>query len=132
MVRAIYFFLREKKDMKSAGYFSHIFICNLQIDFRKSIDGLSVVVESELKQNLFDKNLFIFFNRRRDKVKILYWDKSGFALWMKRLEKENFKLKFIPKTPIVSLSKQEFELLLDGFDIWKTRPHLEVKISRVY
>ena len=55
------------------------------VDFRKSINGLIVVVEQDMNLNPFRDVLFVFCNKKRDKVKILYWDKTGFALWYKRL-----------------------------------------------
>ena len=55
------------------------------VDFRKSINGLIVVVEQDMGLNPFRDALFVFCNKKRDKVKILYWDKTGFALWYKRL-----------------------------------------------
>ncbi|APD95379.1 transposase [Alteromonas mediterranea] len=55
------------------------------VDFRKSINGLIVVVEQDMNLNPFRDALFAFCNKKRDKVKILYWDKTGFALWYKRL-----------------------------------------------
>ena len=54
------------------------------VDFRKSINGLIVVVEQDMNLNPFRDALFVFCNKKRDKVKILYWDKTGFALWYKR------------------------------------------------
>ena len=61
------------------------------VDFRKSINGLIVVVEQDMNLNPFRDALFVFCNKKRDKVKILYWDKTGFALWYKQLEKHRFK-----------------------------------------
>lgn len=57
------------------------FICREPVDMRKSIDGLSYLVEPMLKQNLASGNLFVFVARDRSKVKCLYWDRTGFALW---------------------------------------------------
>jgi transposase len=61
------------------------------VDFRKSINGLSIIVEQSMALSLFDSSLFVFCNKQRDKLKVLYWDSSGFCLWYKRLEKEKFK-----------------------------------------
>ncbi|MCG7883719.1 MAG: IS66 family insertion sequence element accessory protein TnpB [Candidatus Thiodiazotropha endolucinida] len=58
------------------------------MDFRKSITGLSLIVEQTLGLNPFDVALYVFINRRRDKIKILLWEKNGFVLWYKRLEKQ--------------------------------------------
>jgi len=55
------------------------------VDFRKSINGLLAIIESELTLNAFSGALFIFCNKKQDKLKLLYWDKTGFALWYKRL-----------------------------------------------
>jgi len=58
------------------------------VDFRKSINGLSVIVESEMALSPLSGALFVFCNKKRDKLKLLYWDRTGFALWYKRLEQE--------------------------------------------
>ena len=62
-----------------------IYLCRDSADMRKNIDGLSSLVMSHLKVDVKTPGLFVFFNKRRDKVKILYWDRSGFAVWYKRL-----------------------------------------------
>ena len=61
------------------------------VDFRKSINGLAGIVEAELELPVMNGALFVFCNKGRDKLKILYWDKTGFALWYKGLEKDKFK-----------------------------------------
>jgi transposase len=61
------------------------------VDMRKSIDGLAAIVELELERSPFAPALFVFCNRQRDKVKLLYWERNGFVLWYKRLEKQRFK-----------------------------------------
>jgi transposase len=68
-----------------------IYLHRQLVDFRKSINGLSVIVESELELPVMSGALFIFCNRAKDTLKILYWDKTGFALWYKRLKKDKFK-----------------------------------------
>jgi transposase len=59
-------------------------------DMRKAINGLSILVEDQLHQDPFSGHLFVFCNRRRNIVKILYWERNGFCLWQKRLEKHFF------------------------------------------
>jgi transposase len=70
--------------------FKAIYLYLPTTDIRKSIDGLSGIVQEQLKLNPFGKYLFIFSNRRRNRVKILYWDKTGFVIWYKRLEKSRW------------------------------------------
>jgi len=62
------------------------------VDMRKSINGLSVLVTDQLALNPLNGQMFVFYNRHRDKIKILYWDKNGFCLWYKRLEKHRFHI----------------------------------------
>lgn len=90
---------------------------------RKSINGLVLFVEQELKLNPFEKYLFIFCGRRKDRIKILYWDKTGFALWYKRLEKENYCLPKQRDNFPAQLSPDTLKLFLDGYDVWKIKPH---------
>ncbi|WP_369857695.1 IS66 family insertion sequence element accessory protein TnpB [Candidatus Thalassolituus haligoni] len=63
-----------------------VFLYNQPMDMRKSIDGLALIVEQQLEQRPFDGDLFVFCNRQRDKIKLLYWERNGFVLWYKRLE----------------------------------------------
>jgi transposase len=60
------------------------------VDFRKSINGLVAIVGQEMNRSPFADALFVFCNRARDKLKIVYWDQTGFCLWYKRLEQERF------------------------------------------
>ncbi|NRA56468.1 MAG: IS66 family insertion sequence element accessory protein TnpB [Gammaproteobacteria bacterium] len=85
------------------------------VDFRKSINGLSLTVEQELAMDVYSSALFVFCNKQRDKLKILYWDRTGFALWYKRLEKQKFKW---PKQgeQTMNLSEQQLKWLLSGYD----------------
>lgn len=92
------------------------------VDFRKSINGLIVVVEQQMQLNPFRDALFIFCNKKRDKLKILYWDKTGFALWYKRLEKHRFKWPVDAELQHMSLSDQQLQWLLSGFDVIGHQP----------
>ena len=70
--------------------FDEVFLHQGTVDFRKSINGLSEIVQNDLAFNLFGKYLFVFLCKNRKKIKILYWDETGFALWYKLLEKDRF------------------------------------------
>ncbi len=69
-----------------------IFISSKPLDMRKSLDGMSAVVTKELKKDVFSGQLFVFCNKRGDKVKIFYWDRNGYYCWYKRLERGVFRL----------------------------------------
>ena len=85
-------------------------------DMRKSINGLSLLVEEYYKLELFSGSLFAFCNRRRDRVKILFWDRNGFCLWMKRLEQDIFRW---PESEeeILEISQTALGWLLHGLDL---------------
>lgn len=69
-----------------------VFLAPGATDLRKSINGLSILVENELELDLFSGYLFGFCNRTRTTIKLLYWDRNGFCLWMKHLEKDKFSM----------------------------------------
>jgi transposase len=95
-----------------------------------SIDGLASVATSELGKNIFDAtSLFVFVNRDRSRIRFLYWAKTGFALWMKRLEKDRFPWPKNQHSSELNIRAQELEWLLDGVDIWKIKPHSELHFS---
>jgi transposase len=92
------------------------------VDFRKSINGLALIVEQELNRDPFCEEIYVFCNRGRDKLKILYWDKTGFALWYKRLEKSRFKWPRVIKPNAYQIDEQQLHWLLDGYDIIGHQP----------
>ena len=112
-------------------YIEDILVYNGHVDFRKSIDGLSSLVQDELNENPFSKTLFLFFSRNRRKVKILYWDQSGFALWYKRLEKNKFNLPKSKDLKSLVISDEQLRMLLIGYDIWKMKPHEALRYEKV-
>lgn len=101
------------------------------VDFRKSINGLAVIVEGEMAHSPLSGALFVFCNRARDKLKLLYWDRSGFALWYKRLEQAKFHWPRRDREPVVELGEQQLHWLLAGYDITRMQPHAPVQYTHV-
>lgn len=117
--------------MKSPQDFKKIFIHKDPVDMRKAIGGLSEIVQLCEMGNLMEPHLFVFTGKRRNTIKILYFDKSGFALWMKRLEKDKFPWpKKMPES-VVTVTPEQLSWLLDGYDIWKMRPFQDLNFARV-
>ena len=108
-----------------------VYLCREVVDMRKSINGLSILVEEGLSLDPFGPTLFVFCNRKRDKVKILYWERTGFVLWYKRLEKNRFAWSLPGKGDVVTLSGRELNWLLDGVDVFALTPHAEVSFETV-
>jgi transposase len=97
-----------------------IFMASKPVDFRMSIDGLSNFIQREKKSHLHDGSIYVFYNANRDKIKCLFWDRNGFVLYYKRLDKCKFKLKKMLRE-IESISGEELEILLSGFEPIETK-----------
>lgn len=100
-----------------------VYLCREPVDMRKSIDGLSLLVQEAMALNPFEAAVFVFGNRRRDKVKLLFWERNGFVVWYKRLEEERFKWPDRLEGAAVRLCGQELNWLLDGYDIQLMQRH---------
>ncbi|WP_235868046.1 IS66 family insertion sequence element accessory protein TnpB [Pseudomonas ogarae] len=84
---------------------------------------MAALVELDIKVAVFNPVLFVFLNRHRNCVKVLYLVRAGFCLWFKRLEFERFKTSPDATDEAIELTVQELNWLLDGFDLWHNRPH---------
>lgn len=91
-------------------------------DLRKSINGLSILVENQMELNPFSGYLFAFCNKKRTTIKILYWDRNGFCLWLKRLESQRYRWPD-ENTASIAISNRELSWLLDGLDIRQKQAH---------
>jgi transposase len=87
---------------------------------RRSFDGLSMMVEHLMRCPPFSGHLFVFCNRRSDRVKILYWDRDGWAIWYKRLEAGTFQFPFA-ETGRQEIAAWELGVLLEGIDLKQGR-----------
>jgi transposase len=90
---------------------ARIFFFQKPVDMRKGIEGLSLLVETNSAGELTSGAYFVFINRLKDRMKVLYWDNDGFAIWWKRLEKGTFRLLGIDRNLI---DRREFFMLLEG------------------
>lgn len=98
-----------------------IYLSTASTDMRKGFDGLAALVEAQ-GLDLYSGHLFAFLSRRRDRVKILTWDRGGFVLYYKRLEKGRFRRPEVdPATGHVRLDAAELTMLLDGVDLARVR-----------
>lgn len=100
-------------------------------DMRKSINGLSILVSEYLAQDPFSGHLFVFCNRKRTILKILYWDKNGFCLWHKRLEKHRFRWPEA-ENQVKEISIRELLWLIDGLSLSQPEAHERLDYSKVY
>jgi transposase len=98
------------------------------VDGRKAINGLALLVEQSLGLDPFAPALFAFSNRRRDRVRLLLWDRNGFWLMTKRLEADRFR--WPKEAAVIELSVEQLHWLLDGIDLAALRPHPERKYSK--
>lgn len=99
-----------------------VFLGTQPQDFRKSIDGLSSVVISHLERDPLTGDVFVFHNKRRTALKVLYWDHGGFCLVYKRLERGRFRVPHLHTTRReVGLSPAEFAALFEGIDLSRAR-----------
>jgi transposase len=101
-----------------------IFLCSGAADMRKGFDSLAHLVESALALDPLSGHLFVFRSRRGDRIKILYWDKDGYAMWYKRLEKGSFRFPAAPataETTGVEIKAADLMMLLDGIDLGSVR-----------
>lgn len=95
-----------------------VFLCTSPTDMRKGFDTLAVLVRDGLGCDPLSGSLFLFVGRRRDRIKILYWDRDGYALWYKRLEKGTFRMPVAkPDTASIELKASELAMLLEGIDL---------------
>jgi transposase len=107
--------------MKSIFEFKNLYVHRAPVDMRKNINGLAAIVEAEMKLDLRAPSLFIFCNQRRTHMKMIYFDRSGFALWLKRLEESKFpwpKQKEDAAETSIAVSAEDLKQVLDGVNVW--------------
>ena len=99
-----------------------IFVSTQPTDMRRSFDGLAMMTRENMGQDPLSGHLFVFFNRRGDRVKIMFWDRSGFCIWYKRLEQGVFRLpQSIVNMPNPEVEVADLSLILEGIDLSSAR-----------
>jgi transposase len=95
-----------------------IFMAIEPVDLRKGFDGLSAAVQAVFDRNVLDGHLFLFLNRRRDRIKLLWWDRDGLALFYKRLERGTYEIpRHAPGNKQLCLDATQLSLLLSGVQL---------------
>jgi transposase len=98
-----------------------IFLCTRSTDLRKSFDGLTGLVQDCFGQDALTGHLFLFLNRRRDRIKILYFDRDGLAIWYKRLEAGSYQMPQTFDQDSVELQPAQLAMMLSGIDLRTAR-----------
>ena len=108
-----------------------LFVATQVVDGRKGPDSLMTLVRDVLGEDIFAGHLFIFFTRRRDRVRIIYWDRNGIAMWTKRLERGRFRFQQSTGEGVAvrTIEAAELGLILEGIDLAgaRRRPRWEPK-----
>lgn len=102
---------------------ARIFLCKDPVNMRKSFEGLGVIIEQLFPGELLSGALFVFLNRQGNRVKALFWDRDGFAIWYKRLERGSFNR----NAQNSALDRREFLMLLEGIVPKKIRPKFSLE-----
>ncbi len=113
------------------GPHTNVFLAAGVTDMRKSIDGLSVLVIDVLEKEPLSSHLFVFCNRLRDKIKILYWSNNGFWLFYRRLERQRFWWPEGEQPGAIEITNRELSWLLDGLDIREVTAHKQADFSLI-
>jgi|SRR5580658_2544311 transposase len=108
-----------------------VFLHRATVDMRKGRHGLAVLVREAMRLDVYSGALFIFIGKRFDTLKLIYWERNGFAVWHKVIEsKERFHWPRLFEDEVITLSVEQLNWLLDGYDVW-TQPHKMLRLSHV-
>lgn len=108
-----------------------VLLYRLPTDMRKSFNGLVALTESVLKQDPLSGSLFVFLNRRRDRIKILYWGQTGFCIWYQQLQKGTYQLpdeKSLEAQETIEVTRSQLSLILDGIDLSSARQRMRFQL----
>lgn len=108
-----------------------VFIYKKPVDMRKGMDGLAVLVTYEMKLAATDDCIFVFTNRAKDKIKLLIWENNGFWVLYKKLLREHFCWPNWFESDQISLTSDQLNRLLSGYDINQSRPHKSLNLTHL-
>ena len=120
------------RHFRPAQNLQPIYLYRDPVDFRKQCHGLAAIVERELGHNPFDGGLYAFTNRQRNRIKCLYWEDNGFVLYYKCLAEEKFRWPREGDSAVMTLTGQQINWLLDGYDISLMKGHKKLYYDSVY
>ena len=110
-----------------------VFLYRLPTDMRKSFHGLIALVESAVQQDPLSGSLFVFLNRQRDRIKILYWGQTGFCIWYQQLQKGTYQLpdeRSLEEQQTIEVTRSQLSLILDGIDLSSARQRMRYQVPR--
>jgi len=110
-----------------------VFLYRKPTDMRKSFHGLVALTESALKQDPLSGSLFVFLNRRRDRIKILYWGQTGFCIWYQQLQQGTYQLpshESLEDQDTLEVTRSQLSLILDGIDLTSARQRRRFQLER--
>ena len=110
-----------------------VYVYRLPTDMRKSFYGLVALTESALKQDPLSGSLFVFVNRRRDRIKILYWGQTGFCIWRQQLQTGTYQLphqEALQEQETIEVTRSQLSLILDGIDLSSARQRRRFQLRR--
>jgi transposase len=112
--------------MKGFREFESIHLCVQPIDFRSGILRMSVAIEVHFGHKALTGNLFLFTNKSKRNIRAIYWDRTGFAMWQKALEKDRFPWPKMDSQNKLKISHEEIDFILRGINPWKIKSHQDL------
>ena len=118
--------------MRPSGEALKVYLHRKPVDMRRGRNGLAALAREVMQQDAFSGALFLFVGRRFDAIKILYWDRNGFALWYKVIESdEKFHWPRLLQEDVITLSTEQLNWLLEGYDVWR-QPHQMLRLLHAH
>ncbi len=107
-----------------------VYLHRTPVDMRRGRNGLAALAQEVIKVSPFSGALFCFIGKRRDRIKCLWWDRNGFVVWYKVIEgRERFAWPRHLKEDAITISADHLKWLLDGYDVWRMKPHRALDFS---